>query len=107
MPARYAVERGNWREAAQLQRAPTKVPYTDAQTYFARALGAARSGDAAAAEKEAAELARLQKDLEAARDTYWATEVEVQRLAVAGWIALVRGTRRSGKNMRAAAISKT
>src|SRR5215210_6025751 len=65
MPARYAVERGNWREAAQLQPTTTKVPYTDAQTYFARALGAARSGDAAAAENEASELARIQKSLEA------------------------------------------
>jgi tetratricopeptide (TPR) repeat protein len=104
MPARYAVERGNWREAAQLQPTATKVLYTDAQTYFARALGAARSGDAAAAENEASELARLQKGLEAARDTYWATEVEVQRLTVAGWIALVRGEADEAvKLMRAAA----
>jgi tetratricopeptide (TPR) repeat protein len=104
MPARYAVERGNWRDAAQLQPTATKVPYTDAQTYFARALGAARSGDAAAAENEASELARLHKDLEAARDTYWATEVEVQRLTVSGWIALVRGKGDDAvKLMRAAA----
>jgi hypothetical protein len=104
MPARYAVERGNWREAAQLRPTATKVPYTDAQTYFARALGAARSGDAAAAENEASELARLQKALEAARDTYWATEVEVQRLTVSGWIALVRGKGDDAvKLMRAAA----
>jgi tetratricopeptide (TPR) repeat protein len=104
MPARYAVERGNWREAAQLQPTATQVPYTDAQTHFARALGAARSGDAAAAEKEASELARLQKALEAAKDPYWASEVEVQRLAVAGWVALVRGNADEAvKLMRAAA----
>ena len=65
---------------------------------------AARGGDSAAAENEAAELARLQKGLEAARDTYWATEVEVQRLTVAGWIALVRGNGLDAvKLMRAAA----
>jgi hypothetical protein len=104
MPARYAVERGNWREAAQLEPTATKVFYTDAQTYFARALGAARSGDAEAAEKEASELARLQKGLQAAGDTYWATELEVQRLAVTGWIALVRGKGDDAvKFMRAAA----
>jgi tetratricopeptide (TPR) repeat protein len=104
MPARYAVERATWREAAQLQPTATKVPYSDAQTYFARALGAARSGDAAAAENEASQLARLQKDLEAAGDKYWATEVEVQRLTVGGWIALARGKGDDAlKLMRAAA----
>jgi len=91
MPARYALERGAWREAMQLQPQPTAFPYTDAITYFARALGAARTGDAAAAEKDAAELARLHKVLDDARDNYWATEVEVQQLAIAGWIALAKG----------------
>ena len=104
MPARYAMERGAWREAMQLQPQPTKFPYTDAITYFARALGAARSGDVAAAEKEAAELARLHKALQDAKDNYWATEVEVQRLAVAGWIALAQGKPDDAlKFMRAAA----
>jgi tetratricopeptide (TPR) repeat protein len=91
MPARYAIERGAWREAMQLQTQATKHPYTDAITYFARALGAARSGDAAAAEKDAAELAQMHKALQDAKDNYWATEVEVQRLAIAGWIALAQG----------------
>ena len=59
MHARYALERGAWREAMQLQPQPSIFQYTDAITYFARALGAARSGDSVAAEKEAAELARL------------------------------------------------
>ena len=104
MPARYAVERGAWREAMQLQPTATRVPYTDALTYFARALGAARGGDAAAAEKDAAELVRLQKVLEAAQNNYWATEVEVQRLTVAAWIALARGNSDDAlKLMRAAA----
>jgi tetratricopeptide (TPR) repeat protein len=91
MPARYAMERGAWREAMQLQPQPTSFPFTDALTYFARALGAARSGDTAAAEKEAGELARLHKALQDAKNNYWATEVETQRLAVAGWIALTQG----------------
>ena len=91
MPARYAMERGAWREAMQLQPQPTKFLFTDAITYFARALGAARSGDTAAAEKDAGELARLHKALQDAKNNYWATEVEIQRLAVAGWIALAQG----------------
>jgi tetratricopeptide (TPR) repeat protein len=104
MPARYAMERGAWREAMQLQPQPTSFPFTDALTYFARALGAARSGDAAAAEKDAGELARLHKALQDAKNNYWATEVEIQRLAVAGWIALTQAkTDEALKLMRAAA----
>lgn len=104
MPARYAMERGAWREAMQLQPQASKFPFTDALTYFARALGAARSGDIAAAEKDAGELARLHKALQDAKNNYWATEVEIQRLAVAGWIALGQGkTNDALKLMRAAA----
>jgi tetratricopeptide (TPR) repeat protein len=104
MPARYALERGAWREAMQLAPQPSDVPYTDAITYFARALGAVRSGDPAAAEKDAAALARLHKALQDAKDNYWATEVEVQRLAIAGWIALAQGrTDEAVTSMRAAA----
>ncbi|MGH8621034.1 MAG: hypothetical protein ACRET3_02755, partial [Burkholderiales bacterium] len=104
IPARYAVERGAWREAMQLQPQKTNFPFSDAFTYFARALGAVRSGDATAAEKEAGELARLHKMLQDAKNNYWATEVEIQRLAVAGWIALVQGKHDDAlKFMRAAA----
>jgi tetratricopeptide (TPR) repeat protein len=104
MPARYALERGAWREAMQLQPQPSKTPFADAITYFARALGATRGGDIAAAQKDAEELARLHKELQDAKNNYWATEVEIQRLAVAGWIALAQGkTDDAHKLMRAAA----
>jgi len=104
MPARYALERGAWREAMQLQPKASRFAFADALTYFARALGAARSGDTAAAEKDAAELARLHKALLDAKDTYWAGEVEIQRLAITGWIALgQRKTDEALKFMRVAA----
>jgi hypothetical protein len=104
MPARYAIERGAWREAMQLQPEGNKFLFTDAITYFARALGAVRSGETASAEKDAAELARLHKALQDAKSNYWATEVEIQRLAVAGWIALAqRKPDDALKFMRAAA----
>ena len=104
MPARYAVERGAWREAMQLQPQATKTLFPDAITYFARALGAARSGEIAPAEKDAEELARLHKGLQDTRNNYWATEVEIQRLAVGGWIALAQGKADDAqKLMRAAA----
>ncbi|HET7728663.1 MAG TPA: hypothetical protein VFK48_01400 [Usitatibacter sp.] len=104
MPARLALERGDWKSAARLAPVASKMPFTEAITHFARALGAARSGDVAAAEKDAAELAAIHKRLEQAKNTYWATEVEIQQLAVAGWIAQAQGKPEEGARlMRAAA----
>src|SRR3954447_19999838 len=73
MPARYAMERGAWQEAMNLQVKPSKMPNVEAMTYSARAIGASRSGDVAAAQKDAEELARLHKVLQEAKDNYWAT----------------------------------
>lgn len=87
-PVRYALERGDWRAAAQLASRPSKFPYTDAMIFFARALGAARSGDPTSARKDIAELARLRDGLAGRKDNYWAGEVEVQRLAAEGWTLL-------------------
>lgn len=104
MPARYALERGAWNEAMQLQPPGSTYPYVESITYFARSLGAARSGDLDSARKDAARLEDFHKALLAAKNSYWATEVEVQRLAAAGWIALGEGKSDEAlKLMRAAA----
>src|SRR3989441_2965600 len=88
IPARYALERGAWREAAQLQPTPGKYPFTEAMTHMARALGAARSGDPAAAQKDVEQIAALRDELKAAKNEYWANEVEVMRLASLAWVPL-------------------
>jgi Flp pilus assembly protein TadD len=93
IPARYAVERGAWKEAARLEPQENRFRFTVAFTHFARALGAARSGDAAAAERDTQEIARIGEALKAAKDAYWSTEVEVQRLAAAAWVAHAKGDR--------------
>lgn len=93
MPARYAIERGDWKQAMMLEPRPSQFPFTVALTRFARALGAARSGNAAAAEKDVQELVRLRDALKAAQNEYWATEVEVSRLGAAAWTALALGKR--------------
>jgi hypothetical protein len=92
-PARYALERGDWKMAAQLEPRPSKYPYVDAMTHFARALGAARSGDAAAAQKDAAQLAELRDAMAKRKDAYWTDQVEAQRLAAQAWIAFAQGRR--------------
>ena len=91
MPARYAIERGDWNAAMALEARPNQFPFTVALTHFARGLGAARSGNPTAAEKEIDELARLRDALKTAKSDYWAAEVEVSRLGVAAWTALAQG----------------
>jgi tetratricopeptide (TPR) repeat protein len=104
IPARYALERSAWKEAALLPLHPSRFPFTEAMTHFARAVGEARSGDAAAAERDVQELARIVDALKAAKDAYWTTEVEVQRLGGAAWLAFAKGKREEALDlMRAAA----
>ena len=94
IPARYALERGAWREAAALEVHPTAAPYTDAMTWFARAVGAARSKDAALlaeGQKAVEQLQSLSAALAQANEPYWAEQVAIQRLGASAWLALAQG----------------
>jgi len=95
MPARLALECGDWEAAARLGTRRYDVPFVDATTYFARAVGAARAGrpEAAAADVEAlrAAAAALQ-----GRDAYWQEQVEILRVAAEGWVMFTRGERDAG-----------
>jgi tetratricopeptide (TPR) repeat protein len=93
IPARIALERGMWKDAVQLEPRASKFPFIDAMTYFARTLGAARNGDAETAERAVQELARIVNGLKAAKNDYWAIEVEVQRLGAAAWTGYAKGSR--------------
>jgi hypothetical protein len=91
IPARYALERQDWQQAEGLALRETPFPFTDAVTWFARGLGAARLGHAAAANEAATALTRIQERLLRANEPYWARQVEIQALAVAAWSALEAG----------------
>ena len=93
MQARYVLERGDWSAAAKLEPHPlaAKYPFAEANIHLARALGAARTGDAPAARAELAQLTQRRDALKAAKNDYWSTEVEVMRLAAAAWTALAEG----------------
>jgi hypothetical protein len=84
--ARYLVERSAWQEAAQLPLRPSKFPYADAITHFARALGAARSGATARARSDVETLVELRDRLRAAKDVYWAEQVDIQRQVASAWL---------------------
>jgi tetratricopeptide (TPR) repeat protein len=95
IPVRYVLERRDWPAAAGLSE-PTigfpleRFPWAEAMIAYARALGNARTGNIASAEEEIGRLQSLEEKLKGT-DTYWANQVEVQRLAAAGIIAHVRG----------------
>jgi tetratricopeptide (TPR) repeat protein len=96
IPARYAVERRNWPEAAALTLPPMpfpweRFPWAEAMVSFTRALGAAHTGDVAGAETEIAKLQSWKEKLDQAKDDYWAKQVEVQRLAASGILAHAKG----------------
>ena len=91
IPARYALERQDWQQAERLALSETPVPYTDAMTWFARGLGAARLGHAAAANEAATALRQIQERLSKANERYWAQQVEIQATAVSAWSALAVG----------------
>jgi len=107
IPARFAVERHQWKDAAALQVKPewfpwNQFPYAEAITHFAAGLGAARIGNAAAAKRELDKLASIRQALET-QDKYWAGQVEIQRQTVAAWIELAEGRKENALNqMRSA-----
>jgi len=104
VPARFALERQAWKEAAALEPRGSKFPQAEAITHFARAMGSARSGDLAAAERDVDNLKVIRATLENASQSYWASQVEVQMLAASAWIAQAKAEKETAlKLMRAAA----
>jgi Tetratricopeptide repeat len=107
MPARYALERHRWDEAAALTLHPVsfpwdRFPFAQANIYFARAVGAARSGNTVLASEEIAKLGSIQRTLSEIKIGYdWGTQVEIQRRAAAAWLA-----RAEGKNEEALQLLK-
>ncbi len=96
IPARYAVERGQWKEAAALA-VPTDVfpggssCWAEATLYYARGLGAVRTEELADARDSIEQLEHCREVLLKAKEKLWANQVEVQRRAVAAWLALAEG----------------
>jgi tetratricopeptide (TPR) repeat protein len=91
-PARFAVERADWKAAAALQVRPSPLPQVQAITHMARALGAARTGDPAAAKADIARLAELRDKLRDAKDAYWAEQVDIQRQVATAWLLHAEGS---------------
>jgi hypothetical protein len=108
-PARYAVERHAWSEAAALTLPPNTFPsgrwaWTEANLYFARALGASHTGQLEAARKDLVQLTSLRDTLTQYNENYWADQVDIQCEITAAWLTLAEGRREEAlKQMRSAA----
>jgi len=103
IPARYAIEREAWAEAAALE-PQHAFPAADATIYFSRAMGSIHSGDVASARKDIGQLQLLKADLLRSKDDYWAEQVEIQLTAATAWVALADRKQEEAVNlMRAAA----
>jgi hypothetical protein len=94
MPARIALERGDWAAAAALPLTPAadaypwkKYPPAEAVNAFARGVGAARTGNAAAVREQQARLTTLREAANQAKLAYWAEQIDIQA-ALLGALAL-------------------
>ena len=113
IPARYALERRQWAEAAKLPLHPggmktfpwAKFRWAESHTHFARAIGAARTGDTAAARQEVEQLTTIRQSLSEVKGDYdWAKQVEIKRQVAAAWVAYAEGKHDEAvRLMRAAA----
>jgi hypothetical protein len=98
MPARFALERGDWAAAALLELQPAReefawqnFPEAEAVNAFARGIGAARSGNPEAARKELVRFAALREAMVAQKKDYWVEQADIQVEAVSAWIARAEG----------------
>src|SRR2546429_1743808 len=106
LPARYALERGRWRDATALAVRPApEWRAAEAITHFARALGAARSGDTASARSAVSALDEIERAEGAAggAHVYWAGQVRIQRFAASAWLARRTGDTAEALRLAAAA----
>jgi hypothetical protein len=113
IPARYALERRRWAEAAALPSPPGNMEsfpwqrfrWAEAHIAYARAIGAARTGDTAAARREVERLADIRHALTEVKGDYdWAKQVEIERQVASAWLAHAEGRHEEAvRLMRAAA----
>jgi tetratricopeptide (TPR) repeat protein len=104
IPARAAIELGNWEQASALKAGEGAVPWAEAITWAAIGEGSARSGNLDRAAVAEQKLAALRDAAAKQNNSYWSKQIEVQRREVAAWIAEKKGDRADAlSKMRSAA----
>ena len=91
IPARYALERGAWSDAAKLVAQASRYLYPEAMTYYAKAIGATRIGDRATARGAIEGLRAIRDRLEQQEEPYWTGQVAIQLRSASAWLAFAEG----------------
>jgi tetratricopeptide (TPR) repeat protein len=91
IPARYAIELGNWEQASQLRPQEGGALWGEAITWTAIGIGSARSRNVERAGQAEAKLGTLRDAIAKQNNSYWSNQVEVERREVAVWIAEQNG----------------
>ena len=100
-PARWALERHDWKAAAALEIEPAWFPWNrfrnaEALVHYARAIGAARAGDVAVARRSSDEIAAIRRAIPATGDFDWSGSIGAQWEAATALIALAEGKKDEG-----------
>jgi tetratricopeptide (TPR) repeat protein len=85
MPVRLAIERHKWSDAARLRPLPKSAPHVAAIVYWARALAASRAGRPQSADQDIAMIKSCGRQLQAAGDAYWETQVRILYKQARAW----------------------
>jgi tetratricopeptide (TPR) repeat protein len=91
IPARYALERGAWPDAAKLVAQASRYLYPEAMTYYAKAIGATRIGDRATARGAIEGLRAIRDRLAQQEEPYWAGQTAIQLRSASAWLAFAEG----------------
>ncbi|MEO7963707.1 MAG: hypothetical protein ABIT38_07330, partial [Gemmatimonadaceae bacterium] len=106
IPARWALERRDWKQAATLAPRTTTLGYADAVTYLTRALGAAHIGDSATARSSIDSLDAIRERLLGAQETYWGEQVAIQSLEARAALAFASGRREEATSLMREACTR-
>jgi len=107
-PARFALERRDWKDAAALEVSPAwfpwkNFPHAEAITNFARALGSARTGDLDGARRAIQSLDDLKRAEPAGQPYDWTMQIDIQQTAARSWLELASGNREAALKLARAA----
>jgi tetratricopeptide (TPR) repeat protein len=89
IPARFALERGAWSDAAALVPRPTDYPFTAALTHLANAVGAGHTGNRDLSRRAVEALTDIAEGLRRQNESYWAEQTDIQRHQAAAWLAWI------------------
>ena len=100
IPARYALERRAWSEAVALEPRAGLEPAATAMTYFAHAMGSARSGNGADARKAIEKLQSLREAFAKSKErAWWGDQIDIQRRTATAWLERLEGKNEEALNL--------